>query len=147
MSRTDPDPTVRPPQDDVLVRRPARGQEAGGVPRRLVAGVLTAPALFLLLLGAGGGWAPTEPVWTAVVAAAALVGAITLASYVPLRGEGLRTTLGCSPCAAASALTVLGAAFVLGSGPHQASMAVVALGLVAFGLYQRRTGTGTSCPG
>lgn len=146
MSRTDPDPTVTPPQDDVLARRPARGQ-AGDVPRRLVVGALTAPALFLLLLGAGGGWAPTEPVWTALVGGAALVGATTLASYVPLRGEGVRSTLGCSPCAAASALTVLGAAFVLGSGPHQASMAVVALGLVAFGLYQRRTGTGTSCPG
>ena len=122
-----------------LVRTPHSG-------RRTVTAGLLLPVLFPFLLSAGGGWAPDEPVWTGLVALASLLGAGTLASYVPLPGERLRSVVGCSPCAAVSALTVLGSALLLGSGPHQASMALVAAGLAAFGLFQRRTGSGNACP-
>ena len=114
--------------------------------RRTVVAALLVPALFPFLLGAGGGWAPDEPLWTALVALASLLGAGTLASYVPLPGERVRSVVGCSPCAAVSAFTVLGSALLLGSGPHQASLALVAAGLAAFGLFQRRTGAGSDCP-
>ncbi|WP_448071134.1 hypothetical protein [Georgenia yuyongxinii] len=112
--------------------------------RRTLTAVVLAPALFAALTVAGGGWAPAlAPLWTAVVALTALGAAATLATYVPLRGRAPR--LGCTPCAAASAMTVLGAGWALGVGPHQATMAGVALTLVAFGLVQRLTGAGTSC--
>ena len=115
--------------------------------RRLVAGVLTAPLLAAAFIDAGGGWAPAEaPLWTALVAMTAVLGAAVLATYVPARGEGLRAALGCSPCAVASAASVLGAAVLLASGPHEPTMAVVALGLVGFGMLRRRSGMGDSCP-
>ena len=103
--------------------------------------------LFAVLIGAGGGWVPSEQLWTVGVAATALLGAATLASYVPLPGERLRSVLGCSACDAVPALTVVGSALLLGSGPHQASIALLAVGLVAFGLHQRTVGARASCRG
>ncbi|PFG34829.1 hypothetical protein [Sanguibacter antarcticus] len=114
--------------------------------RRLVAAVLLAVPLGWVLADAGGGWSPTTfPAWTALVVVAALVGAATLSTYVPARGAPWRLDLGCAPCSAVSGLTVLAAAWLLALGPHQASMALVAVIVATAGLLQRLTPDSTTC--
>ena len=115
--------------------------------RRRMAVVVIAPALFVLLAAASGGWAlATSPGWTALVALVALVCATTLAKYIPSPGAGLRPDLGCTPCAAVGAVSVLASFGVLSSAPHDVSTAVLALGIsVVFGLVQRLNNPST-CP-
>jgi len=107
---------------------------------------LTAPALFGLMIAASGGWAPTpSPGWTALVAGVAFACATTLATYLPRPGTGLRPDLGCTPCAAVAAVTVLASFGLLSSAPHEVSTAVLALGVSGFGLLQRLNNPST-CP-
>ena len=108
--------------------------------RRLVVVAALSPVLFALLVSAAGGWAPgLAPGWTALVALVALGGAATLASYLPRPGFGRRPDVGCTPCAAVAALSVLGAAGVLSTAPHDLSTAALALVITGFGLTQRLT--------
>ncbi|MEP7764293.1 hypothetical protein [Sanguibacter sp. 25GB23B1] len=114
--------------------------------RRLVAAALLAVPLGAILADAGGGWAPsTLPLWSGLVAVAATLGAATLATYVPVPGGTWRLDLGCAPCAAAAGLSVLAATWLLALGPHQASMAVVAVIVTAAGLGQRLTDDSSAC--
>lgn len=108
--------------------------------RRLVVVAVLSPVLFALLVSAAGGWGPgLAPGWTALVALVALGGAATLASYLPRPGYGRRLDVGCTPCAAVAALSVLGAAGVLSTAPHDLSTAALALVITGFGLTQRLT--------
>jgi hypothetical protein len=112
--------------------------------RRLVVAASLSPVLFTLLVGVAGGWAPlAAPGWTALVALVALGAAATLATYLPRPGAGRTLDLGCTPCAAVAALSVLGAAGVLSTAPHDVSTAVLALVIVIFGLTQRLTNPST----
>lgn len=114
--------------------------------RRRMAVALTAPVMFGLMVAVSGGWAPaTSPGWTALVAGVALVCATTLATYLPRPGAGLKPDLGCTPCAAVAAVTVLASFGLLSSAPHDVSTAVLALGVSAFGLVQRLNNPST-CP-
>jgi hypothetical protein len=114
--------------------------------RRLVVAAVLGPALLALLAQAGGGWtAAVTPLWLGLLAAIAVVGALTLATYVPSRGQSWRDTLGCSPCAVVSGGTVLAAAFLVGQAPHQVGMALPALAVVLFGLVQRTSSTRDVC--
>ncbi|MGN6130770.1 MAG: hypothetical protein ACTHOK_10570 [Nocardioidaceae bacterium] len=105
--------------------------------RRWAAFVALLPVLALLLVAAArpvAGPGPTPVAW-AMIAAAAVAGAATLASYVPARG--LRPDLGCTPCAAVSALTVVaGLVAVQGAGADPTGPAL-ALAATLFGLVQR----------
>lgn len=124
----------------VRVRRQVWGR------RRLVVGAALVPGVFWLLVQAGGGWTPAAtPGWVALLAVVAVVGALTLASYVPARGEVWRDTLGCSPCAVVSGGTVLAAAFLVAQAPHQVGMVLPALAVVLFGLVQRTSSTRDAC--
>ncbi len=108
--------------------------------RRLVSAVALSPVLFIILISAAGGWAPgLAPGWTALVALVALGASATLASYLPRPGYGRRLDLGCTPCAAVAALSVVGAAWVLRSTPNDLSSAALALVIIGFGLTQRLT--------
>ena len=114
--------------------------------RKRLAVALIALVLFVLMVAASGGWAPTSsPGWTALVAGAALASATTLATYLPRPGAGLRLDLGCTPCAAVAAVTVLASFGLLSSAPHDVSTAVLALCVSAFGLVQRLNNPST-CP-
>ena len=114
--------------------------------RRRMAVALTAPVLFGLMVAASGGWAPTpSPGWTALVAGVAFACATTLATYLPRPGAGLRPDLGCTPCAAVAAVTVLASFGLLSSAPHDVPTAVLALGVSGFGLVQRLNNPST-CP-
>jgi len=113
--------------------------------RRLAVAVLS-PTVFVVLVASSGGWAlATSPGWTALVALVALVSAATLATYLPRGGAGPRLDLGCTPCAAVAALSVLASLFVLSSEPHDVPTAVLAVGISAFGLMQRLNNPAT-CP-
>ena len=112
--------------------------------RRLVAVAVLSPLLFVLLIASVGGWAPAASLgWAAIVAVMALAAAATIATYLPRPGAGRRLELGCTPCAAVAALSVLGAAVVLGTSPYNVSTAVLALVVVGFGLTQRLTSPST----
>jgi hypothetical protein len=114
--------------------------------RRRMALVVLAPVLLALMVMASGGWAlATSPGWTAVVVLIALSCATTLATYLPHPGTGLKVDVGCTPCAAVAAVSVLGAFFVLSSAPHDVSTVVMALGISVFGLVQRLNNPST-CP-
>ncbi|MEP7194440.1 MAG: hypothetical protein ABI903_16465, partial [Actinomycetota bacterium] len=80
-----------------------------------------------------------------LVAGVAFACATTLATYLPRPGAGLRPDLGCTPCAAVAAVTVLASIGLLSSAPHDVSTAVLALGVSAFGLVQRLNNP-TTCP-
>jgi hypothetical protein len=138
---SDPDvdtaPTLRRNWADVLGAWPLR--------RRVAVAVL-APVMFIVSLAATGGWAVvTAPGWTALVVVVALASATTLATYLPLPGAGLKLEFGCTPCAAVAAVSVLASLGLLSSAPHEVPTAVLALGVVAFGLRQRLANLGT-CP-
>jgi|SRR5450631_1006577 hypothetical protein len=129
----------------VAYRRFANARAAWPLRRRMAV-AMTAPALFGLMVAASGGWAPTSsPGWTALVFGVALVCATTLATYLPRPEAGLKPELGCTPCAAVAAVTVLASVGLLSSAPHDVSTAVMALGVSAFGLVQRLKNPST-CP-
>lgn len=109
-------------------------------PRRLVVVAVLAPALMALLVGVAGSadTAPT-PGWTALVGLVSLASATTFATYLPRPGAGLRLDVGCTPCASVAALSVVLAAAVLSSTPHDVPTAILALGVAAFGVRQRLT--------
>ena len=104
--------------------------------RRWAASLLALPLTVAAFAGAAGVPAPGAGAgWSALLLLAAAVGSLTLASYVPRRG--LRPDVGCSPCAAVSGLTLVGAVVVLdGYGGHL-SGPLLALAVTAFGLAQR----------
>ncbi len=127
------------PDEHAPDRRPDR--------RRAVATAALTLPVGALLVAAGGGWDPLgAPGWTAVVLVAAVVGASTLATFVPRRGETWRTAAGCGPCAAVGALTVLLAAWLAETTPHGLAAAVAALGAVVVGRVHRHASARAACP-
>ena len=126
-------------------RRYANALAAWPLRRRMAVGLI-APVLLVLMVATSGGWAAaTSSVWTALVAGVALACAATLATYLPRAGTGFRPDLGCTPCAAVAAVTVLASFGLVNSAPHDVSTAVLALGVSAFGLVQRLNNPST-CP-
>lgn len=111
-------------------------QPVTGSPRRKVAVVLLTPGLaFVFLAVTGVGLLAASGLWLLLVAVAATLGAGVLATYVPHRG--VRPEVGCTPCAAVSAMTVVAATMVLhGYGPALTGP-VLAIALTLFGLTQR----------
>lgn len=108
--------------------------------RRTVAAVVLTPLLLFLLVVEGGGWAPQHaPLWTALVAVTAGGAAAILATYLP--GQGACRARGLTPCAVVPLVALLAAGWLLGAEPHAVPSAIAALGVVAFGLVQRLSGT------
>jgi hypothetical protein len=133
------------PSAPTTQRRYANALAAWPLRKRMAVGLI-APVLFVLMVATSGGWAPaTSPGWTALVSGVAFACATTLATYLPRPGIGLRPDLGCTPCAAVAAVTVLASFGLLSSAPQDVSTAVLALGVSAFGLVQRLKDPST-CP-
>ena len=128
-----------------LATRTVFANAAGSWPlRRIVAVAVLFPLLFVLLIVVAGGWASGAALgWTVLVALMALAAAATLATYLPRPGAGRKLELGCTPCAAVAALSVLGAGAVLSTAPYDVSTAILALVVVGFGLTQRLTNPST----
>ncbi|MCL3862280.1 hypothetical protein [Actinotalea sp. K2] len=112
--------------------------------RRAVAALAVAPALFLGMSAVSGGPDPLDaPVWTALVALIAVLGAAVLATYLPAVGSWRHLSIGCTPCAVVAGLTVPASAAVLSSGPGEVPSAVLALLVAGFGFAQRLRDPGT----
>src|SRR5664280_712319 len=108
----------------------------GWLPRHSAAMILLSPALCLMYksaLAAG----LDGPAWNLLIAGLAVVAALTLTTYVPLRGAQRSPA---ASCAMMPGLLVLGAAFLLNqaTGPLGGALALAVLGL---GLTQRLSGT------
>ena len=146
-STPETDPSVDSSADSTALTRPRQANALVTWPmRRRVAVALAVPVLFGLMVTVSGGWTtPASVGWTALVAMAALSCATTLATYLPHPGTGLRLDVGCTPCAAVAAVTVLAALGLLSSAPRDVSTAVLALGVSAFGVVQRLKNPST-CP-
>ena len=106
------------------------GTVAGALPVLAVAFAASASAVSPLP-------SPSAVAWWAGLVAAAAVGSLVLASYVPLSGR--RPDLGCTPCAAVSGVTLFGALLAFGSYGAQASGPLLAVVATGFGLVQRVT--------
>ncbi|MEU4360379.1 hypothetical protein [Promicromonospora sp. NPDC023987] len=148
--RLDSTPDVRSIRDDRADRAlPHFSMPAAGArwPRRRIAtATLLAPALFAGLVAVGGGWPPAPaPVWVTLVALTAAGSAATLSTFLAASGAGWRVDLGCAPCAAMPALSVLAASWLLSTAPHQWSMALTAAVVVGLGLAIRLVQAGASC--
>ncbi len=102
--------------------------------RRWITATALLPAVGLLCAGGGAPqpwWGWPAAVLTAVPAA------MVLASYLPRPGTGRRLDVGCSPCAAVAALTVLLAVMARSTAPGDPTMALIGAVLVLAGLRQR----------
>ncbi len=115
-------------------------------PRRLLVGVVVAPSIVLLTVPAAGGWSGAPGAWIAVVALMAVLGAATLATYVPAPGQRFRDAVGCSPCAAMSALAIGAAVLLVTMRPHDVAMAVLGLAVAGVALGRRRLDAAETCP-
>jgi hypothetical protein len=73
-----------------------------------------------------------------VAVASAAVAGLVIASYLPAGGTR-RLDVGCSPCATMAAATVMGSFVLRSTAPGDLGIAVVALGLLVFGLFRRLT--------
>jgi peptidoglycan/LPS O-acetylase OafA/YrhL len=104
--------------------------------RRWLAAALLAPVLGGVVLAVTRPAQDTAgPAWWVLLALVVLAGAGTLASYVP--ASGVRPDVGCTPCAAVSALTVVAAVMLLrDAGPDLTAVALAAA-VSIFGLGQR----------
>jgi len=141
MRGTDPAtvPGADPATEDAMAggQGLARAQAAWPIRKRVAVAVLT-PVLLVLSVSVSGGWALVAARgWTALVALVALASAMTLASYLPSPGTGMKLDLGCTPCAGVAALSVVASLVVLSSSPGDVPTAFLALGVAAFGLRQR----------
>lgn len=108
--------------------------------RWILAGpVLGAMTLLLALIGGEGLGGPAAWwVWPWAVVTAAFT-TLTLTSYVPAPGTGRLLNIGCSPCAAAAAVSVVVAVLAHGLAPASPLLAVVATGVAAMGARRRLT--------
>jgi hypothetical protein len=90
-------------------------------------------AIFVVVSGTPLGHASVA--WLLLVAVAAMLAATVLASYLPRNGR--RLELGCTPCAAMSALTVVGAMLALNNFGSMLIGPTLAIAVTLFGLTQR----------
>lgn len=107
--------------------------------RRLVAALLLATAA-LVAVALGTGWPRAEaPAWSLVVAAAAVVAALTLSTFVAERGAGRLVDVGCGSCAVVAAVAPVLAVWWVATSPVDLWSSVLALGVTVAALGKRLT--------
>lgn len=107
----------------------------GWLPRHTVAVVALSPLVFsgyVAALGIG----LSDPSWTALLGVMAVVAALILTSYLPLRGARLSAG---SSCGVMAGLLVPGVGMLLGQASGIPS-GVLALAILGLGLWQRVSG-------
>jgi len=121
------DPAPAAPAPVAPAAAPSRPPRRARLGRRTLAWTILTAALTGALLATVR---PSDTLSGVATVAVAVLGAATLARYVPT--VGTRPDLGCTPCAVVSGLSVPIAIGVLAAG-----MAPLAVGIAAFGLVQR----------
>jgi hypothetical protein len=121
--------------------RTVKGQDVGSLlaawpTRRRVAVAILLPLVATWFVAVGGSTdSALSAGWYAVAILAAALGAGVLATYVPAAGR--TPDLGCTPCAAMSAFTVVGATLLLRSYGPDVTGPLLASAVLLFGLVQR----------
>ena len=105
--------------------------------RQVLVGAVIAPLAWLVLTSAGGGMTTAPVLWLILVGAASVLGAASLATYVPGPGAGWKPVWGCGPCSIVALTSLPAAAIVLHGSPWQTSAAVIAMFVNGLGLVQR----------
>lgn len=106
--------------------------------RRAAALLLAAAALVAVALGTG--WPQADaPVWSIVVGLAAVVGAMTLSTFVAIPGTGRLVEVGCGSCAMVSGMAPVLAMWWVATSPVDLWSAVLALGITGATLVKRLT--------
>ena len=123
--------------DLITAPTPAPVRVASARRRRTVVATLLAPLAWLVLTSAGGGLTSAPVVWLGLVGVAAILGATSLATYVPGPGAGWKPVWGCGPCAVVALTSLPAAAVILAGSPWQTSSAVLAVFVTGLGLVQR----------
>lgn len=116
--------------------------------RHAAAAVVAVPLLFWAYAGAVGRPLPGGSGTLVTLALAAVLGGLTLATYVPPRARGRETDgqrWAATACAAGPILPVMFATLLFESAATSPFNGVLAVGLVGFGLAQRVLGSPT-CP-
>ncbi|MCM0618674.1 hypothetical protein [Nocardioides bruguierae] len=113
--------------------RPSSSWRGLVTPRRLLATVVL--SVVLVLVYTSGVQGTVTSGYQAMIAVAALLGGLALATYVP----DPRASVASSPCATMAAAWVVLPAFVLAS-PAEPVTALMAIGAAGFGLLQRVRG-------
>lgn len=130
-------PSGRIPVVDAVSLKRASGLDAlreGWRPRHTVAMLVLTPVAFLgyrAVLQPGG----DDPVWLVLIAGLALLAALILTTYLPLRGAQRSDA---SACTLVAGLLVPAAALVLNDAGYLSGL--LALGLLGLGLGQRLSG-------
>jgi hypothetical protein len=118
-----------------------RSPQAVAVPsatrRRVGVAAVLAPLAWLGLTSAGGGLTNAPLAWLVLVGVASVLGAASLATYVPGPGSGRAPVWGCGPCAVVAITSLPFAAVMLNANPWQISTAGMAALVTGLGLFQR----------
>lgn len=102
--------------------------------RRWATAVAATPVIAAALAAFGWPASPALPL-IALTMAAALVGGLIAASYVPVTGRGI--DVGCGPCAVMSGFTIIGGMVAMHTYSGSLVGPIGATLLMAFGLTQR----------
>lgn len=124
--------------EPVVARTPSRWSR-----RRLewATGIGSSLSVIAVVRGLSG--PALDPMWLALGAVSSVLIAVTLATYVPQRGEGLRLDLGCGPCALAGLVLTAVAAWILVAGSVDGGNAAMSVVLAGFATTQRLSAPAT----
>jgi hypothetical protein len=103
----------------------------------VLVGVVLAPLAWLGLESAGGGLTYAPLVSMVLVGVASVLGAASLATYVPGPGAGHAPVWGCGPCAVVAVTSLPFAAVMLHANRGQISTAGMDALVTGLGLFQR----------
>lgn len=123
--------------DLITAPSPAPVGVASARPRRVAVATILAPLAWLVLTSAGGGLTTAPLVWLGLVGVAAILGAASLATYVPGPGAGWKPVWGCGPCSVVALTSLPAAAVILHGSPWLTSAGVLAMFVTGLGLVQR----------
>lgn len=137
---------VDPVMTDAAASEPIVARSATQWSRRRLTWVAVAGPLLAAVVVVRGTSALTfDPMWLALGVVSAILSAVSLATYVPQRGQGLRIDLGCGPCAIVGLVLVSVAGWILIAGSVDGGNAAMAAVLAGFATAQRLSQPAT-CP-
>jgi peptidoglycan/LPS O-acetylase OafA/YrhL len=116
----------------------AAGAGRWPVRRRVAAAALA--ALLAVVVAVTSGWdVGRAPLWSALTLATIVLAALTLATYLPARGQGWRPDLGCGSCALVAGFAAGAGTWLAVSSAFDGGTASLGLALAGAALAKRLT--------
>lgn len=123
---------------DATAREPVVAQAAARWSNRRLAWVAgTGSMLSVAAVVRGLSGSTLDPMWLVLGVVSALLIAVSLATYVPQPGQGLRLDLGCGPCAIVGLVLMSVAGWILVAGSVDGGNAAMSVVLAGFAMAQR----------